>query len=177
MRHAGQRAIFCPLPLFEGVSTTSGAPWRSRTRSDSIIALSANDAPVSRWHQRQWQQCTKSGRVVMRYRTARHVQPPSNVTEGSSLMPSCLSSRACSPALEARPRRVASRRIHRVILAELRARRASMIGQDAELGADRKARDDVVVLRARARDDAVLLVRGCDDVARERLAYARAHLA
>ena len=25
MRQVGQRAIFCPLPLFDGVSTTSGA--------------------------------------------------------------------------------------------------------------------------------------------------------
>jgi hypothetical protein len=43
-----------------------GAGPRSVTRSDSIIALSANAVPLSRWHQRQWQQWTNSGRVSMR---------------------------------------------------------------------------------------------------------------
>jgi hypothetical protein len=38
----------------------------SWTRSDSIIAFNANDAPVSRWHQRQWQQCTIIGALVIR---------------------------------------------------------------------------------------------------------------
>ena len=38
----------------------------SSTRSASIMALRAKAAPVSRWHQRQWQQCTNSGRAVMR---------------------------------------------------------------------------------------------------------------
>jgi hypothetical protein len=66
MRHRGQRAIFCPMPLCDGVSTSSGFAASSVRRSDSISALSANDAPVSRWHQRQWQQCTKSGAVSMR---------------------------------------------------------------------------------------------------------------
>ena len=66
MRQRGQRAIFWPLPLAEGVSTISGSPARSVTRSASIIAFSAKDAPDSRWHQRQWQQCTNSGRVSMR---------------------------------------------------------------------------------------------------------------
>jgi hypothetical protein len=66
MRHLGQRAIFCPLPLADGVMTSSISPCSSCTRSASIIALSAKAVPVSRWHQRQWQQCTKSGRVSMR---------------------------------------------------------------------------------------------------------------
>ena len=46
------------------------------TRSASIIAFSANDAPVSRWHQRQWQQWTKSGALSRRKRTCRQAQPP-----------------------------------------------------------------------------------------------------
>jgi hypothetical protein len=54
------------LPLCEGVSDQLHLARKQRTRSASIIALSANDAPVSRWHQRQWQQCTNSGRVCMR---------------------------------------------------------------------------------------------------------------
>jgi hypothetical protein len=54
------------LPLFDGVSTASGAPCSSTTRSDSIIAFSANEAPVSRWHQLQWQQWTNSGFDVIR---------------------------------------------------------------------------------------------------------------
>jgi len=66
MRHFGQRQIFCPLPLLEGVSTASGSPAVSSTRSASIIAFNAKDDPVSRWHHVQWQQWTKSGRVVMR---------------------------------------------------------------------------------------------------------------
>jgi len=66
MRHTGQRAIFCPLPLADGVGTSSGSPCSNSTRSVSIIALSANDAPVSRWHQRQWQQCTNIGALAMR---------------------------------------------------------------------------------------------------------------
>src|ERR1700676_3521057 len=48
MRHLGQREIFCPFPLFEGVFTTSGSPSSRMTRSASIIALSANDAPALR---------------------------------------------------------------------------------------------------------------------------------
>ena len=36
------------------------------TRAASMTALSANDAPVSRWHQRQWQQWTMRGALVMR---------------------------------------------------------------------------------------------------------------
>ena len=36
------------------------------TRSDSIIAFNAKAEPVSRWHQRQWQQCTKSGALAIR---------------------------------------------------------------------------------------------------------------
>ena len=43
------------------VSVISGSPSRSLTLSASIRSLSAYDAPVSRWHQLQWQQCTKSG--------------------------------------------------------------------------------------------------------------------
>ncbi len=66
MRHFGQREIFWPLPLLDGVFTTSTSPCSSSTRSDSIIAFNANDAPVSRWHQRQWQQWTNIGRVVIR---------------------------------------------------------------------------------------------------------------
>ena len=57
----GQREILCPLPLALGVTTTSTSPSRSFTRSASIIAFRANAAPVSRWHQRQWQQCTIIG--------------------------------------------------------------------------------------------------------------------
>src|SRR5450755_1345487 len=53
MRQVGQRAIFCPAPLCDGVTTISGSPARTTTRSASIRALSANDAPVSRWHQRR----------------------------------------------------------------------------------------------------------------------------
>ena len=66
MRQVGQRRNFWPFPLAEGVSTTSGAPASRVTRSASIIAFSANDAPLSRWHQRQWQQCTKSGADIIR---------------------------------------------------------------------------------------------------------------
>jgi hypothetical protein len=66
MRHLGQRAIFCPLPLCEGVSTISGSSARCTTRCASSIAFTANEAPLSRWHHRQWQQCTKSGAVSMR---------------------------------------------------------------------------------------------------------------
>ena len=51
---------------FDGVFTISTSPANSSTRSASIIAFSANDAPVSRWHQRQWQQCTNSGPLVSR---------------------------------------------------------------------------------------------------------------
>jgi len=54
------------LALAEGVSTISGSPPSSVTLSASIIAFRANDAPLSRWHQRQWQQCTKSGRLSRR---------------------------------------------------------------------------------------------------------------
>jgi hypothetical protein len=53
MRQVGQRMIFCPFPLFDGVFTVSGDPLSRTTRSASIMALSANDAPVSLWHQRQ----------------------------------------------------------------------------------------------------------------------------
>src|SRR5258706_10044722 len=77
MRQLGQRAIFWPLPLRLGVSTSSTSPCSDCTRSDSISALSANAVPVSRWHQRQWQQCTNSGLLLIRKRTARQVQPPS----------------------------------------------------------------------------------------------------
>src|SRR5258706_8462962 len=85
MRHFGQRAIFWPLPLSEGVSTTSTSPPSSSTRSDSMSAFSAKEAPVSRWHQRQWQQWTNSGPELIRYRTKRQVQPPS--------IPNCAASR------------------------------------------------------------------------------------
>ena len=54
-----------PRPLADGVSTRSTSPVTS-TAAVSIIAFSANDAPVSRWHQVQWQACTKSGLPVMR---------------------------------------------------------------------------------------------------------------
>jgi hypothetical protein len=64
--HAGQRAIFCPFPLFEGVFTTSGSPASGSTRDASITAFKANEAPVSRWHQRQWQQWTIIGSLVIR---------------------------------------------------------------------------------------------------------------
>jgi hypothetical protein len=53
MRQLGQRAIFWPLPLLEGVQTISGAPDLSTTRSASIMALMTNAEPVSRWHHRQ----------------------------------------------------------------------------------------------------------------------------
>jgi len=33
--------------------------------------------PVSRWHQRQWQAWTINGLPTSRYRTCRHVHPPS----------------------------------------------------------------------------------------------------
>ena len=66
MRQRGQRQIFWPLPLADGVITISGSPASNSTRSASIMALSANAVPVSRWHQRQWQQCTNSGLDVMR---------------------------------------------------------------------------------------------------------------
>src|SRR3546814_17496380 len=75
------RTIFCPLPLQDGVSTVSGWPPSSSTRAVSIIALSANALPVSRWHQRQWQQCTNSGIEVRGQRTARQVKPPSCAVE------------------------------------------------------------------------------------------------
>jgi hypothetical protein len=60
------RAARDSLALADGVSTSSGASPSSRTRSASISAFSAKLAPVSRWHQRQWQQCTNSGALVMR---------------------------------------------------------------------------------------------------------------
>ena len=66
MRHLGQRLIFCPLPLADGVSTASTSPCSSCTRSASISAFSAKADPVSRWHQRQWQQWTNSGLVLRR---------------------------------------------------------------------------------------------------------------
>ena len=66
MRHLGQRQIFWPLPLSDGVITASGSPARSSTRSASIMALRTKAEPVSRWHQRQWQQCTNNGFDVMR---------------------------------------------------------------------------------------------------------------
>jgi len=66
IRHCGQRTIVCPRPLFDGVTTGSGCPDSTSTRLDSISALIANAAPVSRWHQRQWQQWTNSGSVAMR---------------------------------------------------------------------------------------------------------------
>jgi len=47
MQQFGQRQIFWPLPLFEGVKTISGLPCSNDTRSASIIAFSAKDAPVS----------------------------------------------------------------------------------------------------------------------------------
>jgi len=45
-----------PLPLSLGVQTSSAAPWASSTRLASISAFSTKAEPVSRWHQRQWQQ-------------------------------------------------------------------------------------------------------------------------
>ena len=50
----------------DGVITASGSPASSSTRSASIMALSTKAEPVSRWHQRQWQQCTNNGSEVMR---------------------------------------------------------------------------------------------------------------
>ena len=64
--HCGQRQIFWPLPLADGVSTSSGSPDVSSTRSASIIALSAKAEPVSRWHHEQWQAWTNKGGEVMR---------------------------------------------------------------------------------------------------------------
>jgi hypothetical protein len=55
-----------PRPLSDGVVITVGLPASNSTRSASTIALSANAAPVSRWHQRQWQQCTNIGAMVTR---------------------------------------------------------------------------------------------------------------
>jgi hypothetical protein len=60
-RQRGHREIRWPLPLALGVTTTSTSPSRSLTRSASIMAFKANAAPASRWHQRQWQQCTIKG--------------------------------------------------------------------------------------------------------------------
>ena len=48
------------------VELLAGAPERSSTRSVSISALITKAEPVSRWHQRQWQQCTKRGRLARR---------------------------------------------------------------------------------------------------------------
>ena len=62
----GERLALYNVSLADGVSMTSTSPASNCTRSASISAFSANDAPVSRWHQRQWQQCTISGRVVIR---------------------------------------------------------------------------------------------------------------
>jgi hypothetical protein len=62
----GQRAMRWPSPLAEGVSTTIGLPASSSTRSASIMAFNTKEAPLSRWHQRQWQQFTNSGAVRMR---------------------------------------------------------------------------------------------------------------
>jgi len=42
------------------------------------MALSAKDDPVSRWHQRQWQQWTIIGPVFIPYLTWPQSQPPSN---------------------------------------------------------------------------------------------------
>jgi hypothetical protein len=39
--HLEQRAIFCPAPLLEGVSTISGSVPVCTTKSASIIAFSA----------------------------------------------------------------------------------------------------------------------------------------
>jgi hypothetical protein len=58
-----------PLPLFDGVSTGSVAPASNSRRADSYIAFTAKAEPVSRWHQLQWQQWTKSGGPVTRKRT------------------------------------------------------------------------------------------------------------
>jgi hypothetical protein len=49
---AGDLLAFTTL----SVLTTSGSAPSSVTPSASIIAFRAKDAPVSRWHQRQWQQ-------------------------------------------------------------------------------------------------------------------------
>jgi hypothetical protein len=64
LRAAHDRLATCRSA--EGVCTGSGAPASSVTRSASIMALSANALPLSRWHQRQWQQCTNSGASVSR---------------------------------------------------------------------------------------------------------------
>ncbi|KVE32676.1 hypothetical protein WS68_16255 [Burkholderia sp. TSV86] len=53
------------------------SPCNNNSLADSINARSANDAPVCRWRQQQWQQCTMSSAPVIRQRTARQVQPPS----------------------------------------------------------------------------------------------------
>src|SRR5580765_4638950 len=54
-----------------------GAPATSSTRSASISRLITNALPVWRWQFRQWQQWTKSGSDVSRYRTSPHAHPPS----------------------------------------------------------------------------------------------------
>ena len=46
--HAGQRMIFWPRPLLEGVVTISGMPVSIFNRSVSIIAFKTNAEPVSR---------------------------------------------------------------------------------------------------------------------------------
>src|SRR6266700_3286497 len=80
MRHVEQRAILWPLPLFEGVSMTSSSPCSRTTRSDSSIAFKANDDPVSRWHQRQWQQCTKSRLLLKATLPPRDIMPSVELT-------------------------------------------------------------------------------------------------
>ena len=54
-----------PVDIVDTPSASSTSPCTS-TRSASIIALIANADPVSRWHHVQWQQLTKSGRLVIR---------------------------------------------------------------------------------------------------------------
>jgi hypothetical protein len=87
----GQREIFWPLPLFDGVLIISTSPSSNCTRSASISAFRAKAAPLSLWHQRQWQQWTNSGVVIMRYRTTRHVQPPSKNVDSVFTAPFSLS--------------------------------------------------------------------------------------
>src|SRR5918999_2191958 len=71
----GHRQILC-LPRSRGTSTDWGSPASSSTLSVSISTLTTNALPVWRWQLRQWQQWTKSGSDVSRYRTSPQEQPP-----------------------------------------------------------------------------------------------------
>ena len=60
-RETGASFALNALIEADRVELLIGVPASSTRRSVSIRALSAKEAPLSRWHQRQWQQCTNSG--------------------------------------------------------------------------------------------------------------------